>query len=139
MKNFLRNNIENIKRIKTFLAVLLALMVVIDIVLVALGSQGWPTFSKVVVETEQKLVWLTFLMGGLVAKIFYNRQVVGDEDRELSGFASFVALVFIIFLMGQFDVFPENVSNPIQLVVLLMGGFVAHGIWPQYVPREDSN
>jgi len=138
MQSYFKKNVKRVKVFMTILAVLLGTMIVIDVVLVALGPKGWPTFSKVVLETQSKLVWLTFLFGGLVAKIFYNRQVPGF-GQELSGFASYMALVFIIFLLGHYGLFPKDVSNEIQFTVLVLGGFFAYGMWPQYLQNAPSN
>ncbi|MEM8999936.1 MAG: hypothetical protein AAGB24_06700 [Bacteroidota bacterium] len=138
MKTYLTKNVRRLKTIKIVLAVLLGVMIVIDIVLVALGPKGWPTFSKVVFDTQGQLVWLSFLFGGLVAKIFYNRKVP-TFGQELLGFTSFSIVVFLLFLLGYFGLFPEDVSNEIQLAVLLFGGFFAYGVWPQYLNHAQSN
>ena len=64
-----------IKWIKAGIAILLITMVVIDVVLVALEARCYPTFSWVVRDNRTHLIWLVFLFGGLVSKIFYNRKV----------------------------------------------------------------
>jgi hypothetical protein len=137
MKSFLHRNWETLKKIKVILAIMLGAMIVIDIILVALGPKGWPTFSKVVLETQDKLIWLTFLFGGLVAKIFYNRKV-DRVGQELSGFSSFMVIVGLLFLLGYYDFVPKDVPNEIQLAFLLSGGILAYRVWPQYVNPEQK-
>ena len=132
MISLLQKNSRHIKKVKNILAVLLGLMILIDIGLVALGPKGWPTFSKVVLETQSKLIWLSFLFGGLVAKIYYNRKV-RSKDQEILGFTLFLVVVFLLFLLGHYNFFPDDVSNEIQSLILVMGGIFAYGVWPQYI------
>ena len=104
-------------------------MVIIDVVLVTLEGKEFPTFSLVVKELRHRLIWFTFLYGGLVAKIFYNRKV-GEKEKEVTGLMAFFSIVFLLFVIGrQLETAP---SSFLQMVLLLSGGILAYRAWPQY-------
>jgi len=119
---------KHIKTIKGVIGVAFAIMVAIDVVLVFSEDDGYPTFSWVVRDNRTDLIWLTFLFGGLVSKIFYNRQVMTKEP-ELNGFMAFAGLVFLLFFLGGHL---ECVTSWDEGLVLIAGGLLAHGLWPQY-------
>tara|TARA_R110002074_G_scaffold262323_2_gene434536 strand:+ start:958 stop:1359 length:402 start_codon:yes stop_codon:yes gene_type:complete len=128
-KRFLKRHLSEIRTIKIVIAVLLGLMVIIDIVLVTLEGKEFPTFSLVVKELRHRLIWFTFLYGGLVAKIFYNRKV-GEKEKEVTGLMAFFSIVFLLFVIGrQLETAP---SLFLQMVLLLSGGILAYRAWPQY-------
>ncbi|MBI0400619.1 MAG: hypothetical protein GYB55_05990 [Cytophagales bacterium] len=129
LKRFLKRHLSEIRTIKIVIAVLLGLMVIIDIVLVTLEGKEFPTFSLVVKELRHRLIWFTFLYGGLVAKIFYNRKV-GEKEKEVTGLMAFFSIVFLLFVIGrQLETAP---SLFLQMVLLLSGGILAYRAWPQY-------
>jgi hypothetical protein len=128
MKTFLRNHANGIRKIKAVVAVLLSLMVVIDVVLVMLEKQNYPTFSWVVRDHRPRLIWLTFLFGGLIAKIFYNREVP-IKDKEVTGALAFFSVVAMLLVLG-FSL--EKVDRVNELIIMICGGIVAYRIWPQY-------
>jgi len=84
MRNFFLRNLKTLRTIRTVLAILLGTMIIIDIVLVMLQTKGYPTFSEVVKDQRSELIWLNFLLGGLVGKVFYNR-IVYTKKTEISG------------------------------------------------------
>lgn len=118
-----------IKWIKGIIAALLIIMVLIDVVLVALEARCYPTFSWVVRDNRTHLIWLVFLFGGLVAKIFYNRTVKTPE-AETKGFFAFAAVVLFLMVLGRQCVVPMDATT--GALLLISGGMFAHGIWPQY-------
>ena len=128
-KRFLKNHLSEIRTIKIIVAVLLALMVIIDIVLVALETKDFPTFSFVVKNLRHRLIWFTFLYGGLVSKIFYNRKV-GEKEKEVTGLLAFFSMVVLLFVIGR------NLETApglfLQVLLLVTGGFMAYRAWPQY-------
>ncbi|MDO6440171.1 hypothetical protein Q4534_22275 [Cyclobacterium sp. 1_MG-2023] len=129
LKKFLKRHLSEIRTIKIVVAVLLGLMVVIDIVLVMLEGKDFPTFSLVVKELRHRLIWFTFLYGGLVAKIFYNRKV-GEKEKEVTGLLAFFSMVFLLFVIGRhLETAP---SLFLQVLLLLSGGVLAYRAWPQY-------
>ncbi|AEL25304.1 hypothetical protein [Cyclobacterium marinum] len=129
LKRFLKRHLSEIRTIKIVIAVLLGLMVIIDVVLVTLEGKEFPTFSLVVKELRHRLIWFTFLYGGLVAKIFYNRKV-GEKEKEVTGLMAFFSIVFLLFVIGrQLETAP---SLFLQMVLLLSGGILAYRAWPQY-------
>ena len=104
-------------------------MVLIDIVLVALEGKDYPTFSYVVKDLRHRLIWFTFLFGGLVSKIFYNR-IVGEKKKEITGLFAFFSIVLLLFVLGRnLETAP---SLFLQLLLLVSGGFLAYRAWPQY-------
>ncbi len=129
MKAFLQKNVKHLKVIKAIIAALLGIMIVIDVVLVMLIDKGFPTFSWVVRDDRTALIWFTFLFGGLVAKIFYNRKV-NLKQSELSGFLAFASILVLLYWLGQ--IITIKVSTPLELFLLVVGGFVAYRVWPQY-------
>jgi len=128
-KRFLKNHLSEIRTIKIIVAVLLALMVIIDIVLVALETKDFPTFSFVVKNLRHRLIWFTFLYGGLVSKIFYNRKV-DEKEKEVTGLLAFFSMVVLLFVIGR------NLETApglfLQVLLLVTGGFMAYRAWPQY-------
>ena len=128
-KRFLKNHLSEIRTIKIIVAVLLALMVIIDIVLVALETKDFPTFSFVVKTLRHRLIWFTFLYGGLVSKIFYNRKV-GEKEKEVTGLLAFFSMVVLLFVIGR------NLETApglfLQVLLLVTGGIMAYRAWPQY-------
>ncbi len=132
MKRFVQEHPKGIRTVRIVLAALLALMIVVDIVLVFLDGQGFPTFSRVVDGKQDGFLWFTFLFGGLVAKVFFNRKVK-EKDREITGVIAFGSIVLLLYLLGfqLHDELPE-LGLAHQCLVLLVGGYVAHRVWPQY-------
>lgn len=133
-KTFLANNKKALRWAKLIIACALGLMIVIDIILVRLESRDFPTFSWVVRDHRPTLLWFTFLFGGLVAKIYYNRPI-SVADKEFTGFAGFMCVAAMLFVLG-YNI--PSVGFWDELVVILCGGVVAYRIWPQYVPPKIS-
>jgi len=131
MKTYLQSKVKYIKMVKAVVASLLGAMILIDIVLVALDKKGYPTFSWVVRDNRAHLIWLTFLYGGLIAKIFYNRKVQIKES-EATGFLTFATIVLLLYFLGH--LIDVKVGPPYQLLILLSGGILAYRAWPQYTP-----
>lgn len=128
-KRFLKSHLSEIRTIKIIVAAMLGLMVLIDIVLVALETKDFPTFSYVVKNTRHRLIWFTFLYGGLVSKIFFNRKV-GDKEKEITGLLAFFSMVLLLFVIGRsLEVAP---SLFLQVLLLVSGGIMAYRAWPQY-------
>lgn len=129
LKRFLKRHLSEIRTIKIVVAVMLGLMVLIDIVLVTLEGKDYPTFSYVVKNLRHRLIWFTFLYGGLLSKIFYNRRV-GDRKKEVTGLLAFFSIVFLLFVIGRsLETAP---SLFLQLLLLATGGILAYRVWPQY-------
>jgi hypothetical protein len=136
MKTFLQKNIKSIKVIKTTIAVMLGIMIVIDIVLVMLEKREYPTFSWVVRDHRPRLIWLTFLFGGLVAKVFYNRKSP-EKQKEMTGFLAFMSVVSMLLVLG-YHLGPLSYSD--EFIIMVCGTVVAYRIWPQYEAlRPDTN
>ena len=132
MKTFLQSNVSVIRRINTALACMLGVMILIDIVLVMLEKRDYPTFSWVVRDHRPTLLWLTFLFGGLIAKVFYNRSIAYKE-KEFSGFLGFMAVASMLLVLGYRI---PSVGFWDEFITLACGGVVAYRIWPQYVPAK---
>ncbi|EPR65684.1 hypothetical protein ADICYQ_5319 [Cyclobacterium qasimii M12-11B] len=111
------------------MASMLGLMVLIDIVLVTLEGKDYPTFSLVVKTLRHRLIWFTFLYGGLMAKIFYTRKV-GVKKKEVTGLVVFFSIVLLLFGIGRHLETAPNLL--LQVLLLLIGGIVAYSVWPQY-------
>ncbi|GGG46950.1 hypothetical protein GCM10011414_15770 [Croceivirga lutea] len=109
-------------------------MIIIDIVLVALGDE-YPTFSEIVKDQRSELIWLNFLLGGLVGKVFYNR-VVYTKKPEISGFFAFLSILVLLGFLGQLESFQLETWH--QLLVMITGAIVGQRIWPQYVADEPT-
>lgn len=131
----LKKHTGTIRKIKIVIASLLGVMVLIDVVLVALEKYGYPTFSWVVRDNRTSLVWLTFLFGGLVAKVFYNR-TVKKASSETKGFMIFFTMVIILAVMGRSCVVPMDTYG--EFLILIAGGLFAHGVWPQYRVKSSD-
>lgn len=134
----LKKHTGAIRKIKMVIAGLLGVMVLIDVVLVALEQYGYPTFSWVVRDNRTSLVWLTFLFGGLVSKVFYNR-TVKRATSETKGFMVFFTMVIILAVIGRSCVIPMDTFG--EFMILVAGGLFAHSVWPQYrvLPTEDAS
>lgn len=136
MTTFLERHTKTIRVIKRIIAFLLGAMVIIDIVLVKLEDRGFPTFSEVIMDHRTSLIWLNFLLGGLVAKVFYNRKVT-TKRREISGFFTFLAMLVLLFALGQ--LFTITIETEYHLLIMVCGGILAHRAWPQYIKHENPN
>ena len=97
-------------------------------------GEKYPTFSEIVKEHRSELIWLNFLLAGLIAKVFYNRKVY-TKKREISGFFAFLVIVALLFLLGRVDGFTVNGWQ--QIAVMVSGAVVAQRVWPQYVNYEE--
>ncbi|SEJ73231.1 hypothetical protein SAMN05192553_11028 [Cyclobacterium xiamenense] len=129
LHRFLKSHLSEIRTIKIVVASLLALMVLIDIVLVMLEGKEFPTFSYVVKNLRHRLIWFTFLYGGLVAKIFFNRKV-GEQEKEATGLLAFFSMVFLLFVLGRN--LEGEPSLFLQVLLMISGGILAYRAWPQY-------
>lgn len=134
IKRFLLSHLKTLRAIRVVLAILLGIMIVIDIVLVSLDKDGYPTFSEVVQQHRNELVWLNFLLAGLISKVFYNRRVY-TKKREISGFLAFLTIIALLFILGRLEQF--EVTGWHQLAVMICGAVVGQRIWPQYVNFEE--
>ena len=129
---YLRKHRTGIRRIKAVLAALLGLMILVDLLLVYLDEYDFPTFSRVIDEHQNQFIWLSFLYGGLVAKVFFNRKAA-EKSKEVHGFLAFACMVFMLFLFGRiFEQHVEDLHLGYQLMLLAFGGYVAFRAWPQY-------
>ncbi|MFO7825491.1 MAG: hypothetical protein R6V72_16255 [Cyclobacterium sp.] len=128
-KRFLNRHLSEIRTIKIIVASMLGLMVVIDIVLVTLEGKDFPTFSYVVKDLRHRLIWFTFLFGGLLAKIFFNRQA-SDKKEEITGMFAFFSMVLLLFVIGRSLETAPGLF--LQLLLLVSGGMLANRVWPQY-------
>lgn len=128
MRAFLKRYVKSIRVVKAIVAALLGIMVIIDIVLVMLEQKNYPTFSWVIRDNRPTLIGLTFLIGGLIAKVYYNRKVK-VKDQEWTGFLAFMSVVAMLTVLGHSI---EAIGYINELIVILCGGVVAHRIWPQY-------
>ena len=107
-----------IKVAKIVIASILGLMILADIILVIVGKSNdeVPTFSKVIKQNRTSLIWLNFLLGGLVSKIFYNR-VVYVKNTEISGVFAFLTVILVLWVLGQF--LPDELNNMVHLAIML--------------------
>lgn len=128
-KKILKSHLSEIRTVKIIVAVVLGLMVVIDIVLVILEGKDFPTFSYVVKDLRHRLIWFTFLFGGLVSKIFYNRKV-GEMEKEVTGILAYFSIVLLLFVIGRN--LETEPSLFLQILLLVTGGVLAYRAWPQY-------
>ena len=129
LHRFLKSHLSEIRTIKIVVSSLLALMVLTDIVLVMLEGKEFPTFSYVVKDLRHRLIWFTFLYGGLVAKIFFNRKV-GEQEKEATGLLAFFSMVFLLFVLGRY--LEEAPGLFLQVLLMISGGILAYRAWPQY-------
>ena len=105
-------------------------MVIIDVFLVFNEANGFPTFSKVFKDHRAELIWMNFLYGGLMTKIFFNR-TVNLAAKEVWGFSGYLSIMFLVGLLGY--LIPEEPHNLVHLAIMFIGGYVAYRIWPKYV------
>lgn len=129
LNRFLKSHLSEIRTVKIVVAALLGLMVLIDVALVTLEGKDFPTFSYVVKNLRHRLIWFTFLYGGLVAKIFFNRKV-GGQEKEVTGLLAFFSMVFLLFMIGRNLETEPGLS--LQVLLLVSGGILAYRAWPQY-------
>lgn len=137
-KRYLKRHLSDIRTVRIIVGSLLGLMVIADIVLVALADKDFPTFSYVVRDYRHKMIWFTFLFGGLVSKIFYNR-IATEKESEVTGLIAFFSMVFLLFVIGRQLESPPTLL--LQVLLLVCGGILAYRAWPQYQirPRKIRN
>lgn len=122
----MRSTINTIKKI---LIILFSILVILDVWLVF--YEDLPTFSYVVKKNRTNLIWLTFLFGGLVSKIFYNKKTE-KKKSEFVGMGVFLLMIMaLIFLGHKFDGI-YTITTSQQFVLMLAGGFFSYLLWPQY-------
>ena len=133
----IKKNQKTIKIAKIVIASILGLMILADIVLVILGKSNddVPTFSKVIKQNRTYLIWLNFLLGGLVSKIFYNR-VVYVKNTEISGVFAFATALLLLWVLGQF--LPLKLGTEVHLAIMVAGGLMARFAWPQYLVSDST-
>ena len=134
LRSYLLKHLRTLNTIRLVLAVLLGAMVVIDIILVILGDE-YPTFSEVVEHNRSELIWLNFLLSGLIAKIYFNRKVT-TKKKEISGFFGFLAIIILLFAIGQIEGFKVEPWH--QVLVMICGAYLGHRVWPQYIFEEED-
>ncbi len=132
----IKKNEKTIKIAKIVVASILGLMILTDIILVVVGvsNEDVPTFSRVIKEKRTSLIWLNFLLGGLISKIFYSRKVY-VKKYEISGVFAFMTVISVLWVLGQF--LPEKLDNIVHLTIMLGGGLMAHFAWPQFIVSES--
>ncbi|MBX2877086.1 MAG: hypothetical protein KTR30_33510 [Saprospiraceae bacterium] len=123
--------IRNYKVAKIIVVSLLAILLVVDVILVF--RDDIPTYSAFIKENRTRLLWLTFTLGGLTSKIYYNRST-SEILQEINGFLSFLFMVIIVLMTGLVLSLVDGLVIPtfVQLLVLLSGGYLSHRFWPQY-------
>lgn len=128
--------IRNYKIAKIIVVVLLIVLLVVDVILVF--QDEIPTYSAFIKQNRTRLMWLTFTMGGLTSKIYYNRYT--DEIlKEINGFLSFLFMVIVVLMAGLGLSLIDDLTIPtfIQLIILFGGAYFAHRFWPQYQKTEN--
>lgn len=123
--------IRNYKVAKFIVVSLLLILLVVDVILVF--TNDIPTYSAFIKQNRTRLLWLTFTLGGLTSKIYFNRSTPEVLD-EINGFLSFLFMVIIVLMTGLGLSLIDNLVVPtfVQLLVLLGGAYLAHRFWPQY-------
>lgn len=123
--------IRNYKVAKIIVVSLLTILLVVDVILVF--RDDIPTYSTFIKENRTRLLWLTFTLGGLTSKIYFNRST-SEVLQEINGFLSFLFMVIIVLMTGLGLSLIDNLVIPtfVQLLVLLSGAYLAHRFWPQY-------
>ncbi len=112
---------------------ILVVMVGVDFVLVFNEHNDYPTFSRVVRDHRTELIWLNFLFGGLVTKIYFNR-IVHEKHWEISGVISYGSIVVLLGILGiSIDM---RLDTWHHLFIMICGGILAYRAWPQYVAKE---
>lgn len=105
-------------------------LIIIDIYLVKDTEKA--TFSLLIKNNKPEFIWLTFLFGGLVSKIFYNRKTK-KKIAEKIGATFFLIITTVLFFYGGSLTSSDNdIVNQFQLPLLIGGGFSAIVLWPQY-------
>jgi hypothetical protein len=125
---------KEIKIIKGIVVAIFSLLVISDIVLVALQDKCFPTYSWLVRDNRSYLIWLPFLFGGLVSKIYFCR-IVYKPESEIKGFFLFCSILLLLIVLGRQCLI--KVDAFIGLLLLVSGGFCSFSVWPQFV--EDLN
>ncbi len=123
--------IRNYKVARTIVVSLLAILLIVDVILVL--RDDIPTYSVFIKENRTRLLWLTFTLGGLTSKIYFNRSTA-EVLEEINGFLSFLFMAIIVLMTGLGLSLIDDLVIPtfVQLLVLLSGAYLAHRFWPQY-------
>ena len=95
-----------------------------------ISNEEVPTFSRVIKENRTGLIWLNFLLGGLISKVFYGRKVY-VKKYEISGVFAFIAVILVLWVLGKF--LPKELDSAVHLVIMIGGGLLAHFAWPQFI------
>ena len=123
--------IRNYKIAKIIVVSLLLILLVVDVILVF--TDDIPTYSAFIKQNRTRLLWLTFTLGGLTSKIYFNRSTP-EILEEINGFLSFLFMVIIVLMTGLGLSLIDHLVIPtfVQLLVFLGGAYLAHRFWPQY-------
>ena len=126
-----------IKTVKLVLMLFFIILIIIDIYLV-FNKHSYPTYSLFVKVNRTSLIWLTFLYGGLVSKIFFNKKT-NNKKKSLYGVIGFFSMTVGLFFTGMSLPNGYVVSTLIQFPLLISGMLLAHFIWPQYIAYSATN
>lgn len=133
-RKFLLRHLKTLRTIRIILAILLGIMVLIDVVLVIIGDD-YPTFSEVIKSKRTEFMWLNFLLGGLIGKVFFNR-IVFTKKPEISGFFAFLSILVLLGIFGRIENFQLETWH--HLLIMICGVIVGQRIWPQYISHEPT-
>ncbi len=122
------------KTVTLILKIFFIVLILIDVYLV-FNKPRYPTFSLFVKVNRTSLIWLTFLYGGLVSKIFFNKKTT-NKKKSLYGVVGFFSTTIGLSFIGMSLSNSYVISTLIQFFLLMSGILLAHFIWPQYSPSS---
>jgi len=91
--------LRSVKRIKRFTIIIFAILIVLDIVFVL--PNPFPTFSRIVLDSSPKYMFIIFLWGIMTANIFFSRKVKHIIRVKLFGLVLMIVITMVLYMMGS--------------------------------------
>jgi len=132
MRKYIEQSLEkHHKKVKIAIIIIFSALILIDVYLVF--DSDFPTFSRVFLINRTGLIWMTFLYGTLIAKIFFN-QPTYEKKKEIRGLIGVLIIAIFLFILGWNT--KTEVRTEWQVFLMLIGGIYANLFWPQYKLKQ---
>ena len=93
------NEHRGVKRIKRFTIIIFAFLIIVDVAFVL--PNPFPTFSRAVLDSSPKYMFIIWLWGIMTANIFFPRQVKNIVRLKYIGAFLIILVTMLLFAIGD--------------------------------------
>lgn len=93
------NEHKNVKRIKRLTIIIFALLIILDVVFVL--PNPFPTFSRTILDSSPKYIFIIWLWGIMTANIFFPRKVKNIFMTKMVGLIFIIVISLILVGIGN--------------------------------------